>query len=252
MLACFVLMPLLRPDSGETVKFQVDGMERSAIVFRPGKKSEPKPAVYFVFHGLGGSSQEAARQFHIQDLDPSAMVIYGQGMAVGGSRSSNQGRLNLGAMNGWQIGPGQNSDRDVHFVESTIKWADEQGGDSTRRYFIGHSNGSGFAWVVLKEIGDKFSKFVGMNGGTILPLKDAPAKPTFLTTGTSDRIVRPESVRRFAESLAKHNGCKGGFGSPIKTYAGANPVFLYEYEGGHMPPKDAYEKAVKFCQTGRV
>lgn len=243
------------PLSGGTVTFNVDGQTRSAIVFQPSSPGGKKSAVYFVFHGLGGNAKAAVRQFHIQDLDPSATVIYAEGIPAPqtdpranrvGSRSFRAGNLNT-----WQIMPKQYGNRDVHFVQALLKWADEHGADPQRRYYVGHSNGSGFAWVVLKELGNQFSRFVGMNGGTLLPLSGAPTKPVFLTAGTEDRLISAASVEKFADGLAAHNGCGRVTGSKVKTYPGTNPVYLYEYGGGHMPPEDAYKMAVKFCQTGK-
>lgn len=243
------------PLSGGTVTFNVDGQTRSAIVYQPSSSSGKKPAVYLVFHGLGGNAKAAIRQFHIQELDPTAMVIYAEGIPAPQTdpRANRVGSRNfrVGSLNIWQIMPKQYGDRDIHFVQSLLKWADDHGGDSTRRYCIGHSNGSGFAWVVLKELGNAFTRFVGMNGGTLLSLKGATVKPVFVTAGTSDRLVSAASVETFAESLATHNGCSKGAGSPIKTFAGPKPVYLYEYNGGHMPPEDVYKMAVRFCQTGK-
>jgi polyhydroxybutyrate depolymerase len=254
MITALLFATFVRSLPGETISFKVDGLTRTALVFRPSKSTKGKLPVYFVFHGLGGNADKASKQFHIQDLDPSALVIYGQGAttgAIGGKRRPGPASAGRGA-SGWQIAPGQNGDRDIHFVSELLTWADKNGADASRRYIIGHSNGSGFAWVVLKEIGDKFTRFVGMNGGTRLPLTGSPKKPAFLITGTTDRVVSPSSVRTFAEKLAEYNGCGDGSGSPVKTFSGSSPVYLYEYDGGHMPPDDAYEKAVRFCQTKRV
>ncbi len=234
--------------------FQVDGQTRTALVFRPTADIKGKVPVYFVFHGLGSNAQKASKQFHIQDLDPTALVIYGQGAttgAQGGKRRPGPASAGRGAST-WQIAPGQNGDRDIHFVNELLTWADKSGADASKQYFIGHSNGSGFAWVVFKEIGDKFTRFVGMNGGTLLPLNGAPKKPAFLTTGSNDRVISPSSVRTFAQKLAQYNGCGAGSGSPIKAFDGPKPVYLYDYEGGHLPPSDVFQMAVKFCKTGRV
>ena len=248
MLCSLIAVAIQVPPTQDQITLHVDGIERTALVVRPSKPSRQKAAVYFVFHGLGANSTLAQKQFQLETLDPSATIIYADGVNNAPQVRSRTGQRWMAS---WQVGVGQNLDRDVHFVEALLKWADENGSDPARHYFVGHSNGSSFAWIVLKEIGEKFSKFVGLNGGTILPLKGAPIKPTFLATGSNDRVVPPETVRRFADSLGAHNQCKAGFGSPVKTYAGSNPVYLYEYDGGHLSPKDVYEKAVRFCQTGK-
>ena len=243
------LLALVSPflAGSEVVKFQVNDVERSALVFKPSSPSREKAAAYFVFHGLGGNANASSRQFHIHELDPSSYVIYAEGLP-----NPNSGTRLASTRNGWQVMPGQNGDRDVHFVRAMLDWSKKHSIDPSRLYYVGHSNGSGFAWVVLKTLGREFNCFVGMNGGSMMPLAGVPARPTLLMTGASDRIVPPESVRRFADSLAAHNGCKLGSGSPVKVYPGTNPVYLYEYDGGHLPPKDAYEKVVKFCKAGKI
>lgn len=255
MISAWLFATLGVQPQGETVSFDVDGQKRSAIVFKPSSSRSGKPAVYFVFHGLGGTARAAVRQFHIHNLDSSAYVVYAEGVPAPATpeRDRRVGARNfrMKGANTWQILPGQYGDRDVHFVQQMLKWADSAGADLARHYYIGHSNGSGFAWVVLKEIGGSFARFVGMNGGTLLPLNGALQKPTLLTTGSKDRIISATSVEKFAETLARHNGCSAGSGSPVKTFSGVNPVYLYEYNGGHMPPPDAYSMAVKFCQTGK-
>ena len=248
MILALALLSSPFQDKGETITFPVDGQTRSAIVFRPTQGNAKNAPIYFVFHGLGGNAKAAVRQFHIQDLDKSAFVVYAEEIPApdGGLR-----RSRLGGLNTWQIMPKQYGDRDIHFLQAMLDWANSVGVDSSRRYYVGPSNGSAFGWVVLKEIGGQFAKFVGMNAGSLLSLNDAVKKPTFLSTGTNDRIVNPRSVRSFAETLASHNGCSAGSGIPVKVFSGSNPVYLYEYDGGHMPPADAYSMAVKFCQTGQ-
>lgn len=246
-----LLVACLSP-SAETISLTVDGESRSAIVYAPTVKSNGKPAVYFVFHGFGASAKEAEVQFHIQKLDPSAYVIYGQGEPASFGRIGGQRHGGLQGRNTWQITPGQYRDRDIHFVQALMKWADNAGADASKRYCMGHSNGSFFSWVVLKELGAQFARFVGLEGPAAFNIAGVPARPAFLTAGSRDQLVNSEAVQTCTESLAKNNGCSAGSGSPVKTYAGANPVYLYTYEGGHVPPANVYEMAVKFCQTGRV
>ena len=238
MVATLLLVVLQTPSKGEWVQFDVDGKTRKAIIYKPQSvPSGTKPAVYFVFHGLGSNAQLSTTQFDIHELDPNAIVIYPEGIPA--------------LPNGFRGSTSASSRQRIERLGGMNTWADAAGADPAKRYYIGHSNGSGFAWVVLKEIGDQFARYVGMNGGTLLPLDGAAIRPTLLTTGTYDQLVSSKSVQRFADGLAKHNGCGDGTGSPIKTYPGENPVYLFEYESGHLPPKNAYEMAVKFCQTGK-
>ncbi len=260
-----IAVTLSTQTSGQNISLQVDGMTRTAIVYRPSVAQVAHPAVYFVFHGLGANANEADLQFRIQNLDNHAIVIYAQGLpAIGGEpenatwrpgqRAGRPGTNGQGIArkNTWQIVPGQYRDRDIHFVQALMDWADKNGADPTLRYCMGHSNGSMFSWVILKELGDKFAAFAGLEGGSWFDLAGAPKRPAFLSSGSRDQLAKPESILKCANALVRNNGCGPGKGSPVKVFSGPNPVVLAGYEGGHLPPKSIYEMAVKFCQTGKV
>ena len=66
-------------------EWKVDGVAREALVAAPASaKSESSPVV-FVFHGHGGTMRNAAKQFHIHELWPEAIVVYPQGLNTPGA-----------------------------------------------------------------------------------------------------------------------------------------------------------------------
>src|SRR4051812_1317347 len=85
-------------------EWTVDGVKREALVYLPSDTSKPAPLV-FVFHGHGGSSNQAARSFRIHELWPEAIVVYPQGLHTPGRLTDPNGEKN-----GWQAQIGDQND----------------------------------------------------------------------------------------------------------------------------------------------
>lgn len=233
------------PSAPEVLKFNVDGQERTAILFRPRGKVE-HPRIYFAYHGLGGSGGIAALQFRIQDLDPDAAVIYPTGIPI------NDNGI-VGTKNGWQIRPGQSDNRDIKFIDQLVKWTDQNLHVAPKqRFILGHSNGSFFTWVVLRERPNVFARYVGFCG-LMVPARDkAPAKPALIISGKDDTLIPTKRVKELSEHLAANNKCDSPIGTNPIVHPGKAPVIYYEYDGGHSPTKESIDLAVRYCQTGKV
>lgn len=261
-----ILAALAAP--GETVSLTVDGVERTALVFRP-QVSTSKPPVYFVFHGYTASSREAAAQFNLQSITPDSLVIYPQGLPIslsdavpgnGRRRSTSAGRRgggrggdsvntdSRGGKPGWQILPGQANDRDLKFLDALTAWAEQQGADSTREYVAGHSNGSIFTNLVYATRGEHYAAFAALEGKGYAPITNAAIRPVFLSSGSNDPLAKPQGIQEYAQSVAQHNGCGQPTGTSPLQYPGPAPVELYTYTGGHVPPRNTYQALVNFCQ----
>ena len=90
-------------DRAQRMEWQVDGLQREALVFVPQNidaSSKPAPVV-FGFHGHGGSAMNAVRSFHFHTLWPEAIVVYMQGIPTPGRLTDPDGKRN-----GWQHGAG--------------------------------------------------------------------------------------------------------------------------------------------------
>ena len=83
MIVSFAL--ILLAQKLETVDFMAGGLERTAAVYRPSKKTGETPVV-FVFHGHGGRRTQIARSRPIHELWPEAAVVYPNGLT--GSKGS--------------------------------------------------------------------------------------------------------------------------------------------------------------------
>lgn len=246
LLAELITSVLLAPPTlPEMLKLKVDGIERTAVLFRPKNKVE-HPRIYFVYHGLGGTGGIAALQFRIHDLDPNAAVIYPTGIPINDNGV-------IGKKNGWQIRPRQSDNRDIKFLDQMVKWTTENlHVDPKQRYILGHSNGSFFTWVVLRERPEAFARYVGFCG-LMVPAKDkAPAKPALVISGSDDTLIPTPRVKELSEHLAANNNCDPSTGTNPIIHPGNAPVIYYEYNGGHSPTKESIELAVRFCRTGEV
>src|SRR5690242_17030508 len=82
-------------------QWNVEGLDREALVYAPSAaKTTPAPLV-FVFHGHGGNMKGAANSFHMHTLWPEAMVVYPQGLNTPGKLTDLEGKRP-----GWQHSAG--------------------------------------------------------------------------------------------------------------------------------------------------
>lgn len=246
MTALVAFVALAQAQAGETVKFKVGDVERTALVFRPTKKTA-NPPVLFMFHGHGGGSRQAAVQWRYHTTWPEAVVIYPQGLPGWKGKTDPEG-----VRAGWQGAPGQLEDRDIKFYDEMVKWATKEfKSEASRTFVTGHSNGSLMTWVLQTSRGDKAAGYAGVCAPGALWFRNAPVKPMFVVMGTEDELVGIRGMRIFSQSAVSRNGGKDPVTRKdgVKVYTGKQPVWVWEYEGGHKPPTDAGAKVVEFFKS---
>src|SRR3954465_10707692 len=108
-LLTVALFLVAQPAPAPARTWAVDGVKREALVFVPTAKGEGKVPVVFDFHGHGGTHRNAARSHHFQETWPEALVVYMQGLNTPGKLTDPEGKKP-----GWQHGPGEQKDRDLH------------------------------------------------------------------------------------------------------------------------------------------
>src|SRR5947209_19138424 len=99
------LFVLAQPSDPTPRTWDVDGVQREALVFAPAKKTEAKAPLVFDFHGHGGTAKHAARTHHLHETWPEAVVVYMQGLNTPGRLTDPEGKKS-----GWQAGPGDQKD----------------------------------------------------------------------------------------------------------------------------------------------
>ena len=86
----------------QRVSLKVDGVERTALVYAPADAKTTNTPVVFVFHGHGGSAQNALRSFGINREWPEAISVYMQGLDTPGQLTDRRG-IARGGRRQWVI-----------------------------------------------------------------------------------------------------------------------------------------------------
>lgn len=224
----------------------VDGVKREALVYLP-ETTNPVPLV-FVFHGHGGSMQNAARSFRIHELWPEAAVVYMQGLPTAGQLTDPEGRRS-----GWNAEPGDPDNRDIKFFDTVYTSLIERV-DPGRVYCTGHSNGGSFTYCLWAARGDRFAAMAPSGALSVSALPLLKAKPALHIAGTSDPLVKYAWQEKMIQFVRRLNSC--GEGAPWSS-AGAltgtvypssagTPLITLIHPGGHTFPQEAPELIVRF------
>src|ERR1017187_5426682 len=158
VLALATLASVLNVRAADTLtrrEWTVDGAVREALVYAPPQASTNASPVVFVFHGHGGSMQNAARSFALQRVWPAAIVVYPQGLNTPGRLTDPEGKRA-----GWQSVTGAQGDRDLKFFDAMLaSIRKDYRVDDKRIYATGHSNGGGFTYLLWAARGEQFAAF---------------------------------------------------------------------------------------------
>jgi polyhydroxybutyrate depolymerase len=230
-------------------KFNVDGIEREALVFIPSTSSKSKPPVIFAFHGHGGNMYFAARGMAFQNFWPEAIVVYPQGLPTPGIIMDREGKKP-----GWQRELGQESDRDLKFVDAMLAPLREKYSiDESRIYATGFSNGGLFTYLLLSQRPSLFAAFAP-GGAALLPsVSLTQARPVFHYGGRNDRLARFDKQEATMEKIRQFNGCAtqgNACGENCTVYDSTKgaPVTTFIHPFGHLYPPQVTPLIVKFFQ----
>ncbi len=250
LAACLIAMfcnPAKSPAADpEPRKWRIDEVEREALIAAPDSASTKAAPLVFVFHGHGGTMRNAARSFRIHDEWPDAIVVYMQGLKTPGQITDPQG-----LRSGWQMGPGDQGDRDLKFFDQVLEsMKKEFKVDDKRIYSTGHSNGGSFTYILWNERPNIFAAFAP-SGAAALKLRGTlKPKPMLHMAGENDPLVKYAWQKMMIESVKQMNKC--GEGKPWEKSCTEfpstidSPVATFITAGGHEFPKEAPALIVKF------
>ena len=242
-----VILAALVQSGQQTITLNINGVERTALIFAPTVPS-PHPPVVFAFHGHMGTSRQASRSFDIQSEWPNAVVVYPQGLPTPSPLVDREGRYP-----GWTL-DGDESNRDLKFFDGLYRDVIHRFHTDTRHVFaMGHSNGGAFMYTLWALRGDLFSGFgsaeaAGARRYTLKP------KPIFVTIGSRDAIVPPAMQHASFNDVLKVNQAsdKGSpFGPKGMLFKGRAPSVLWEYDGSHAFPRDSVPSMIEFFKSMR-
>jgi polyhydroxybutyrate depolymerase len=230
----------------QSISFTVEGVARSALVYVPTTaKTNPTPLV-FVFHGHGGSAQQAAHSFHIETEWPEAIVVYLQGLNTPGQLTDQEGREP-----GWQAAPGDQGDRDLKFFDAVLaRLKQDYDVDARRIYCTGHSNGGGFTYLLWLVRGNVFAA-VAPSSAAARFANRLPPKPALILGGQNDPLVNFAWQKRTMDAVRKVNGC-ASTGEPrdkqctLYPSNSGTPLVTAIFPGGHQFNPAAPALMVKF------
>jgi polyhydroxybutyrate depolymerase len=235
---------LLQADADLAKKeIDVGGTVREALVRLPA--GEAAAPVVFVFHGHGGSGQNAARQFRIHKLWPEAAVIYPQGLPTPGMFDKE------GKRPGWQKLPGEQDNRDLKFFDAALAWLKkERLVDEKRIFATGHSNGGAFTYLLWSERAEAFAALAPSAAGSRLARQLKP-RPAMHIAGEGDTVVPFETQKRTMEAARQANGCESegkewAKGCTIYGSPQGAPFVSFVHPGDHKFPEAAPELIVRF------
>ncbi len=231
------------------IHLNIEGVDRVALVDAPAAaKSQPAPVV-FAFHGHGGNMRQSLRSFDVRRHWPEAVVIYPQGL---NTITKNDPK---GERPGWQNGAGLYGDRDLKFFDALLKEAKATLNiDSKRVFAMGHSNGGGFTYLLMRSRPEVFTAFGPSGAGSnAFRISGTTPKPVFHIAGTRDPIVSFEGQQKTMEALIELNGCqKPGekWSEKCTFYPSAKaPVATYIADTGHNFQRDAMPFMVRFFKS---
>ena len=223
--------------------FNVDGVERHAIVFAPAKPSGSAPLV-FAFHGHGDSADNYVG-VDLQAAWPEAVVAYFDGLPT------------QDGLSGWQTEAGQDGDRDLKLVDvalASLRKAYKI--DDQRVYATGFSNGAHFTYLLWAERPNLFAAFAPVAGRIRPAAVPVRPKPLLHVGGKNDHQVDFNDQLAAMDTARKINGVAANpttcasliAGTRCSVYASTNgtPVVTMVHPGGHAYPEGTSEEIVKF------
>lgn len=247
ILSAAALFVLAQSQTPMPRTWEINGVMREALVYAPSRKTDGKVPLVFDFHGHGGTAERVARTHHIHQAWPEAYVVYMQGLKTPGKLTDPEGKRN-----GWQPGPGDQSDRDLHFFDAVLASMKKDFPiDEDRIYATGHSNGGAFTYLLWSQRGDTFAAFAPVAATAGLYFLNAKPKPVLHAGSEKDPLVTFAMQERTLKFVKKLNGCdekgeewaKGCLRYPSRS---GTPLVIYLHDGGHRYPEPAPELIVKF------
>jgi len=246
MISLF-LAALVAAGDPQKLEWTVDGVAREGLVCAPTKESPGGPPLVFGFHGHGGSMQNAARSFGLQDLWPEAVVVYLQGLPTPGQLTDPDGKKA-----GWQKSPGDQGDRDLKLFDTVLGAMKEKYRvDAGRVYATVHSNGGGFTYLLWANRPDVFAAIAPSAAAGARPQKDTKPCPTLHLAGEKDPLVKFEVQMRAVNAIKAFNGCEEqgkdwDKGCTLYPSSKDAPVVTFIHPGTHQYPAEGPALIVKF------
>ena len=225
--------------AADLITWTVDGVKRDALIYVPSSPPPGKLPLVFSFHGHG-DDMENFQFVGLQDAWPDAIVVYFQGLP---SRDGYRG---------WQVEPGEYSDRDLKLVDAALAALKKKYDvDDSRIYATGFSNGAHFTYLLWATRPDVFAAYAPVAGRIRATAMPKEPRPLFHVGGARDAQVAFADQRAAMGVAMRVNGVEGkgkpcGDGCTLYGEGTAAPVMTWIHQGGHEYPRATSAKIVQF------
>ena len=188
----------------ETMRWDVDGVERTALVHFPAIDPGEQAPLVFVWHGHGGNARNISRRFAIHRHWPEAIVVHPQGLPTPGQLTDPEGRRS-----GWKSAIDDQPNRDLRFFDAMHADLMDRGSiDPELVFSTGHSNGGGFTYTLLLERGDRLAAIApSASTANRHRGRKAPAIPIMHLAGRNDDLVKMAWQQRTIDALRRQFDC---------------------------------------------
>ncbi len=218
--------------SREMLAFEIDGQERSVLLYTPRKVRDAPAPLVVVFHGRGDEATNFAEAVKFHREWPEAIVAYPQGEF----RPDSDQR-------GWQYRAGGEGDRDLRLVDRLL--ADLQARFGTRpeqTFAAGFSNGGHFTFLLMDQRPAAFDRFAVI--GSVRPdfASEAPPRPVMYLFGSGEDPAHRDSWEGTVAALVRHNRTQGAATDYLSCCRlqepgpGGAPLAIGVYRAGHVWP----------------
>lgn len=243
------------------LEWALDNTKREATLYLPSTAKDSPTPLLFVFHGHGGTSANASRSMPFHTLWPEAIVVYPQGLNTPGRLTDKEGKAP-----GWQAAPGEQSDRDLKFVDAVLaSLKRDYKIDEARIYATGHSNGGTMTYVLWSARPEIFAAFAPSATALSMfsPALDLsaaenhlqqPLRPLLHIAGQKDPLVKFQWQQATFDRLRKlykasaptHPTSDENFTVYASTDPATPPLATYIHPGAHTYPKGIQPLVVQF------
>lgn len=244
IIVFFLMIPSVQANETVEMEWQIDGLERRAIVVSPALMHGDEFPLVFCFHGRGGSMQNMLFKCPIQKYWPKAVVVYMQGEPPPEPAQ--------GTESGWQLNVNDENGRDLTFFDEALATMKQNYSiDEKRIYATGHSQGGGFTYLLWNTRAEVFAAIACSSGYMRKTVLNTDPLPVLHVAGDQDPVFPIEKQLKVIDIIKERNHCvKRGVqlrdGTVLYRSKFGADVATFIHSGGHKYHPKAPQLAVRF------
>ena len=229
--------------------WDVDGVERTALIHFPSLAAGERAPLVFAWHGHGGTARGFSGRLGIQEHWPGAIVAYPRGLPTPGKLTDPEGRRS-----GWASDVGEGPNRDLRFFDTMLADLVERGiADPERVFSTGHSNGGGFTYTLLMERGERLAAIApSASASSRHRGRPIPRMPIMHFAGRNDGLVKMSWQQRTIDEIRRQFRCapprRWGDHPDCRIHPSGTDAFLVTciHDDGHRLFEDTGELVTRF------